>query len=180
MRHPQGIVGGDEGDLAFLRITGIGGSRDAEAGFESSAVGHQQKEVRRDHQGTKEDGNDGAQLSARPFHEAPPVLFRTIELDPVGHCDIQYICPTISYRSFCVKSFVINMFCSKSEALDKGSWTEAATTDSRFGPVFDLSMASPVSHQARQKESPLMSILEGTSRKLPSSGPCPLSRTGGL
>jgi hypothetical protein len=43
--------------------------------LEPSAVSHQEKKIRGDHEAAHEDDDENDQLSARPFHEAPQVLF---------------------------------------------------------------------------------------------------------
>jgi len=43
--------------------------------LEFPGVRHQSNEIHGNHEGTDEDRDDGVQLSARPFHEAPKILF---------------------------------------------------------------------------------------------------------
>ena len=79
---------------------------------EFPGVRHQSNEIHRDHEGTDESRNDGVQLSARPFHEAPKIL-RSI--DPTFSVSYRLSFNretglTISSLCVCVKSFVINLF----------------------------------------------------------------------
>jgi hypothetical protein len=110
MGHPGGVVGGDERGLAFrFGEDGIG-LRIADLRSELPAVGHQAKEIHGDHEEKKIGDDDGVQLSARPLHEAPLILFI------FGHCDIKSIGLNIPHRSIPVKSFVINSLQSNGKA----------------------------------------------------------------
>ena len=102
-RHPGGVVGGDERGLAFLPGSNGIGLRIADFRSELPAVGHQAEEIRGDHEEKKIRDDDGVQLSVRPLHEAPLILFI------FGHCAFKYSVLNIPYRSARVKSFIINL-----------------------------------------------------------------------
>jgi len=91
MGHPGGVVGGDERGFAFLPSNDAIGLRIADLRSELPAVGHQAKKIHGDHEEKKIGYDDGAQLSARPLHEAPLILFI------FGHCVVKYIRLNISH-----------------------------------------------------------------------------------
>jgi hypothetical protein len=103
MGHPGGVVGGDERGFAFLPGHDGIGLRITDLRSELPAVGHQAKKIHGDHEEKEIRDDDGVQLSARPLHEAPLILFI------FGHCVNKYSELTIPYRSARVKSFVINL-----------------------------------------------------------------------
>jgi hypothetical protein len=80
MGHPGGVVGGDDRRFAFSPGNDGIGLRITDLRSELPAVGHQAKEIHGDNEETKIRDDDGAQLSARPLHEAPLILFI------FGHC----------------------------------------------------------------------------------------------
>ena len=111
-RRPHGAVELYQRHYLFLHIFAEFYRPLRKPPLEFPGVRHQSNEIHRDHEGTDENRNDGVQLSARPFHEAPKILSSIDSTFSVSYrlSSNRESTLTISSLCVCVKSFVINLF----------------------------------------------------------------------
>jgi hypothetical protein len=105
--HPKVVVGGDQPRL-FVGDLAAGDIRTTEGRpLELAAVRHQPQKITGDREATDVDQDEGAQLSARPFHEAPLVLLISYVLTAIAQC--QNLGKKYPKFVMDVKSFVFNL-----------------------------------------------------------------------